>query len=122
MGAITKARSLRKQMTPPEARLWVALRALRTEGFHFRRQAPLFGYFADFACLKHRLIVEVDGSSHSSGPQAEHDRQRDAALARHGFRTLRYAALDIRDNLEGVVDGILAELRGPLPPASPTTS
>ena len=118
MGAIAKARHQRKRMTPPEARMWVALRALRGEGFHFRRQAPLHGYFADFACLKHRLIVEVDGAGHGTPAQAEHDRIRDAALARHGFRTLRYAAVDIRDNLDGILDLIREALHGSLPPGS----
>jgi very-short-patch-repair endonuclease len=65
------ARALRKRMTPQEAKLWVALRTLRPAGFHFRRQVPIGPYVVDFACLKHRLIVEVDGGQHGLSDRAE---------------------------------------------------
>jgi hypothetical protein len=47
---IKRAGEMRKVMTPPEIRLWLALRRLRSEGFHFRRQVPIRGYFLDFVC------------------------------------------------------------------------
>src|SRR3954465_973228 len=59
------ARALRKRMTPQEVKLWVHLRSWRTRGFHFRRQAPRDDFIVDFVCLKHRLIVEVDGGQHN---------------------------------------------------------
>lgn len=113
MARIAKARAMRKAMSPPEARLWVALRRLRPHGFHFRRQHPLLGYYLDFVCLDRRLVVEVDGSTHEG--RAAWDRTRDAALAREGFRTLRYDNLSIRDNLEGVLEGIVAALSAAAP-------
>ena len=48
MAVIAKAREMRKAMTPAEARPWVALRSLRSEGLHFRKQAPFRGYYLDF--------------------------------------------------------------------------
>ena len=101
MAIIAKARAMRKSMSPPEARLWVALRRLRSLGFHFRRQHPMLGYYLDFVYIDRRLVVEVDGASHDG--RAEWDRRRDTVLARVGFRTLRYDNLSIRDNLEGVL-------------------
>lgn len=113
MGVVAKARRMRKAMSPPEARLWLALRRLRKIGFHFRRQHPMLGYFPDFVCINQRLIVEVDGASHEA--RAEHDRVRDAAFGRAGFKTLRYDNASVRDNLDGVVEGILTALNAALP-------
>jgi very-short-patch-repair endonuclease len=113
MARIAKARAMRKAMTPPEARLWLALRALRQQGFQFRRQHPLLGYYLDFVCLSRGLVVEVDGASHEG--RGEWDRQRDAALARVGLRTIRIAAVDVRDRLPDVMDFIRRELEGAAP-------
>ncbi|MDA8049639.1 MAG: DUF559 domain-containing protein [Rhodospirillales bacterium] len=110
-----RARAMRSALTPPEASLWVALRRLRGEGFHFRRQAPFRGYFLDFACYAHRLVVEVDGAQHEEPEQARHDTIRDAVLARQGFRTLRFAALDVLGNLDGVVTAIRLALGETMP-------
>ena len=113
MAVIATARALRKVMSPPEARLWLALRRLRARGFHFRRQRPMFGYYPDFVCLDRRLIVEVDGAGHDW--RIEHDRRRDAVFARHGFTTLRYDNASVRDNLDGVLAGIVARLEAAAP-------
>jgi hypothetical protein len=51
-------------MTPQEVKLWVHLRSWRKRGFHFRRQSPREGYI-DFVCMKHRLVIEVDGGQHN---------------------------------------------------------
>ena len=113
-----RARAMRSALTPPEASLWVALRRLRGDGFHFRRQAPFRGYFLDFVCYTQRLVVEVDGAQHGEREQARHDTIRDAVLAREGFRTLRFAASDVLSNLDGVVTAIRLALDAPPPGAS----
>ncbi len=106
-----RARAMRKAMTPPEARMWVNLKRLRTEGFHFRRQAPFKGYYLDFVCFRHRLVIEVDGQSHQMEEQIRHDRIRDAVLAREGFVTLRFDNAAIRDNIGDVMDFVVAKLK-----------
>ncbi len=106
MAIVARARAMRKAMTPAEARLWVALRALRAEGLHFRRQAPLRGYILDFACADRFLIVEVDGASHDDEDRARKDRVRDAVLAREGWLTLRYTNLAVRYELEALVEDV----------------
>jgi very-short-patch-repair endonuclease len=105
-----QARYLRQHMTPQEVKLWVHLRALRATGFHFRRQAPRGGYLLDFVCLKHRLVVELDGSGHGRHHQAIHDRERDSRLAAAGYRVLRFWNRDVDENLRGVLDMIFAAL------------
>jgi len=109
MGQIATARHLRSRMSPPEACLWVALRRLREHGYRFRRQHPMLGYYLDFVCLDRRLVVEVDGRSHDLN--AEWDERRDAALAREGFRTLRFQNVTIRDDLDWVIIQIVEVLR-----------
>ncbi len=108
--ATIRARDLRRSLTPQEARLWLALRALRSQGYHFRRQAPVNAFFADFVCFDRSLIVEVDGGQHGDGTQLDHDLMRDAILGRAGFRTLRFWNSDVNTNLEGVVETILHAL------------
>lgn len=110
---VERARAMRKTLTPPEARLWVALKTLRGQGFQFRRQVPFRGYILDFACHSRRLVVEVDGGSHDF--TAAHDLTRDAVLAREGYRTLRFTNAAVRDDLNDVMEGILAVLRSTYP-------
>lgn len=111
MARIAKAHAMRKRMSPPEARMWGALRRLRARGFHFRRQHPMLGYYLDFVCLTRGIVVEVDGAGHA----AEWDRRRDAALARAGFRTLRYDNASVRDNLDGVLQAVIEALSAAAP-------
>lgn len=117
--ATDRARAMRKTLTPPEARLWRALKPLRSEGWRFRRQAPFRGYFVDFVCFGGRLAVEVDGAHHHDSDQILRDAVRDGVLAREGFATLRIPGLDIRDNLEGVVQLIRDRLCVGSPPDPP---
>jgi very-short-patch-repair endonuclease len=110
-----RARTLRKSMTPQEVKLWVHLRAWRSRGFHFRRQAPRGGFILDFVCLKHRLVVEVDGGQHNLPQHATRDRRRDANFSNDGFRTLRFWNAEVDENLDGVLERIDSELRKAIP-------
>jgi very-short-patch-repair endonuclease len=112
-----RAREPRKRLTRQEARLWLQLRSRRADGFHFRRQAPLLGFYLDFVCFKHRLVIEVDGSQHGEDVQADHDAMRDSILRRAGFRTLRFWNSDIDANLDGVMVTIQQALANPPSPS-----
>src|SRR5690349_9538126 len=59
-----RARELRKRATDAEQHLWTLLRRRQIKGFRFRRQVPIAGYIADFACLEAKLVVELDGGQH----------------------------------------------------------
>jgi very-short-patch-repair endonuclease len=84
------AKKLRRGQTSLEDGLWRELRDRRLGGWKFRRQVPIEGYVADFVCFDARLIVEVDGPLHREPEQSLKDVERDAVLAQHGFRTLRF--------------------------------
>ncbi|MGB9617604.1 MAG: endonuclease domain-containing protein, partial [Desulfomonilaceae bacterium] len=57
-----RSKELRKNMTPPERKLWNVLRGNAT-GFAFRRQHPIGPYIADFYCREAAIVVEVDGAA-----------------------------------------------------------
>jgi len=103
-----RAASLRRALTPPEARLWAALQGRKLQGLRFRRQHPLGPYILDFYCPEARLAVEVDGRVHDTADQAAHDARRTACLLAGGVEVVRYPALSIRDNLDGVLAGLAA--------------
>jgi very-short-patch-repair endonuclease len=103
-------------MTIQEVRLWVRLRTLRAEGFHFRKQAPFLNYVLDFVCFDRRLVVEVDGPHHAELEQAAHDASRDQVLRRHGFQTLRFTTRAVHEDADAVVGVICHALYA----ASPT--
>jgi very-short-patch-repair endonuclease len=84
---------------------------LKKIGFHFRRQVPIKSFIVDFACFHPRVIVEVDGSQHSRPRRELADARRDAVLVADGFRIVRVWNNDIDENLNGVFDQILHELR-----------
>jgi hypothetical protein len=65
----------------------------------------------DFACLKQRIVVEIDGGQHSFDDHAARDHARDEALARLGFRVRRFWNPEVDSNLDGVVETILASVR-----------
>ena len=108
------ARSLRRDATSPERRLWEGLRRKQLAGFRFRRQVILGGFIADFASFDARLVIEVDGATHSTDREIAYDAARSAALAAQGFAILRFVNEDVYRNLDGVLETIrmkLMELR-----------
>jgi very-short-patch-repair endonuclease len=110
------ARNLRKAMTPQEVKLWVHLRSWRQRGFHFRRQSPRSGSIVDFVCLRHRVIVEVDGGQHNFDEHTSRDRVRDRGFERDGYKVLRFWNTDVDRNLQGVLSVIDSTLRQSTPP------
>lgn len=105
---VARARKLRKTMTPQEVQLWLRLRALRPQGLHFRRQAPVDGYILDFVCFKSRLIVECDGSQHGMPEHQTHDQARDAHFTKAGFVILRFWNHEINENINALADTIFS--------------
>jgi very-short-patch-repair endonuclease len=57
-------RTLRRNMTEAEKKLWRMLRGKQMAGLKFRRQHPFEKYILDFVCLEKKLVVEADGGQH----------------------------------------------------------
>ncbi|MDR6219678.1 endonuclease domain-containing protein [Deinococcus soli (ex Cha et al. 2016)] len=97
---VSRARELRRAMTPAERRLWFDL--LRSHPVRFRRQVPLLGFILDFYAPSARLCVEVDGASHDSPDAVAYDAERSRVLAGAGIRVLRVRNVEVMRNLPGV--------------------
>jgi very-short-patch-repair endonuclease len=104
-----RAKKLRRKMTPAEAILWKEVRANRLSGLHFRRQQIIHGYFADFYCHQHGLIVELDGGIHDL--QKEYDAEREAYLTAIGFHIIRFRNEEITGNIKAVLQNIVDECK-----------
>ena len=105
------ARALRNNATAAERRLWRALRREQVLGFRFRRQVALGDAIADFACFEARLVVEVDGATHSSDDEIARDVARAERLRRGGWTLVRFGNDEVFRNLDGVVETILRKLQ-----------
>lgn len=106
----SNARDMRKQMTDAELKLWNELRAHRLMGLSFRRQMPVGKYIVDFACPKHKLIIEVDGSGHGEYLQRQHDSRRTLFIESKGWKIIRYWNDDVLKNIDDVCTNIIATL------------
>lgn len=114
------AQRMRRAPTDAERRMWHVLRSLKPLGMHFRRQAPIGAYIADFAWYEGKLVVEIDGSQHVDR-QLSHDLQRTAWLKSQGYRVLRFWNNDVLKSPRSVGEAILAanaEMKTP-PPTPP---
>jgi very-short-patch-repair endonuclease len=100
-------------MTLPESLLWQRLRGSGLD-VKVRRQHPIGPYVVDFYVREWRLVVEVDGEAHNLGDRPERDVIRDKYLALNGNRVLRIAASEVMKDIDGVLQGILAQTSSPL--------
>ncbi len=107
---LDRARTMRREPTRGEAMLWRALRTRQIDGLKFRRQAPIGPYIADFFCPSARLVVEIDGATHTD-PAA--DAARDRWMRAQGLRVLRFWSDDVGGNLDGVLERIRQVATGP---------
>jgi very-short-patch-repair endonuclease len=105
-----RSRVLRRASSSAEDRLWAKLRARRLAGFKFIRQDNIGPYFVDFVCRDKRLVVEVDGATHSAVEEVRRDARRESFLRERGFRMVRVTNDEVFHNLDGVCETILAAL------------
>ena len=112
---LTRAQTLRRDMTDAECKLWSMLRGRQQAGAKFRRQQPIGPFIVDFVSQEHRLIVEADGSQHC---ESEADARRDAYLRAKGYRVMRFWNSDILENIEAVGEAIVRAVSGPHPPTA----
>ena len=66
-------------------------------GAPFRRQHPIDRYFADYCCVPLKLVIEIDGHTHS----VAHDFARDHRLAELGFDVLRFSVQEEEGSGDG---------------------
>ena len=97
------AKAMRNEPTSAEYKLWGRLRNSQT-GVKFRRQQHIDGkYIVDFLCPELKLIIEIDGATHSSDKEIFQDKIREDYLASQGFEIMRFYNPDIYKNLGNIM-------------------
>ena len=114
-----RARDLRKQGVLSEVLLWNQLKGRKLRGYQFMRQKPIGAYIVDFYCSKLRLVIEIDGESHSG--KFDYDMRRQQFLESMGLTVLRFNDTEVKKDMDNVmmaIGGWMAD-REEQPPVSP---
>ena len=109
-----RSRQLRKSMTDAERHLWAKIRMKQLKRYQFYRQKPIGDYIVDIFCPRAKLVIEVDGSQHSSDEMTEYDRIRDEHISSLGLRVLRFTNTEVLTHIREVLEKIEEEI--PLSP------
>ncbi|WP_420316520.1 histidinol dehydrogenase [Ekhidna sp.] len=117
----TKARKLRNEATKAEAILWKHVLRASGIGYPFRRQRPIDNYIVDFVSLPLKLIIEIDGITHSYEDVAENDDIRQRKLEGLGYKVIRIPDDAILSNVDRVRN-YLKEIIENLPPTSTSSN
>ena len=113
---LQNAKQLSSNQTDAELKLWDHLRAHRFMGLKFKRQKPVGRYIADFVCIEHKLVIELDGGQHSE--QTAYDAERDDWLRSEGFAVLQFWNNEVMQELVSVLEKIRLTLSPDPSPAS----
>jgi very-short-patch-repair endonuclease len=109
------AKTLRSRMTDAETILWSQLREWRSHGLVFRRQHPIGPYIADFASVRAKLVVELDGGGHGADDQIAYDKVRDEFLRVRGWRVVRITNDQVFKDLDTVLRVLAVQAVAPPP-------
>ena len=112
------ARTLRKNMTDAERRVWSRVRRKQILDVQFYRQKPIENYIVDFYAPKIKLVVEIDGAQHFEAEHRAQDERRDAVLNALGLRVLRFDNHAVLTNTDGVIEVIYQLARDFIQPAT----
>jgi len=96
------AKALRNDLTEEEMILWGRLKE-KIANHKFRRQHPISNYIVDFYCHKLKLVIEVDGSIHSSEENQKLDEIRQKNIEKPGLVVFRFTNEDVRNKIENVL-------------------
>ncbi len=106
---IPRAKELRKNMTQAEKKLWYQY--LRTFKYRVLRQRPIHHFIVDFYCPTLKLVIEVDGDSHTSADAQAYDQERSQILAGYGLRVVRFTNEQVLHHFNEVCEAIEGLLR-----------
>ncbi len=101
---------MRREMTKAETVLWTRLREANGHGYKFRRQHPIGPYVADFAHVRGMLVIEIDGETHGSAEEIDHDRRRDEYMKARGWTVVRFPNVEVHENVDGLIEHLTRRL------------
>ena len=120
---IERCRTLRRNQTDAEKKLWTILRNRQLNGIKFRRQFPVGKYILDFYCPEYKFAIEADGGQHYELMGKKRDALREEELKKLGVEIIRFGDQDILTNIDGVYEAILKTIDkikiAPSPQSSP---
>jgi very-short-patch-repair endonuclease len=100
---LQRSRDMRHPLTPAESKVWNNVRN-RQLGPKIRRQHPIDRFIADFYCPQAKLVIEIDGDSHTDPDRAVYDLERTAWLQAGGYTVIRFSNDQVKNDLETVVE------------------
>ena len=101
-----KAQMLRNNMTEPEKLLWKYLKENQLKGYKFRRQHPIDIFVVDFYCHKAKLVIEIDGESHTRSEIMNYDEGRTIELQNLGLKVIRFSNDQVNNDIYQVLKEI----------------
>ena len=105
------ARSMRKEKTEAEDKLWRELRNKQIENCKFRRQHPIGNFIADFYCHEKKLLIEVDGGYHDKKEQQAYDLARTQIINEFGIKVIRFSNEEVLNDMQEVLKKITEALQ-----------
>ena len=104
------ARKLRNESTLSEILLWEELKTRKMLGYKFLRQKPIGNYIVDFYCSELKLVIEIDGDTHTEDT-FEKDMIRQKWLESMGLTVLRFCDLEVKKDMDNVLVAIEGWIR-----------
>ena len=89
--------------------MWQRLNKRQFHGLDFDRQKVIGNYIVDFYCAGQSMVIEIDGCSHND--KVEYDLIREKYLESLGLEVVHIQALDIMQNIDGVMEYLTTLLR-----------
>lgn len=99
---------MRQKQADAERIFWSAVNGKRFHGYKFFRQFAIGPYYAGFACVKSKLVIDIDGEKKSGSRK---DDARTAELRKQGYGILHFSNSDVVKDIEGVLHSLLKQLR-----------
>ncbi|MES2204997.1 MAG: endonuclease domain-containing protein [Pseudomonadota bacterium] len=100
------ARTLRKNLTDSEKRLWYFIRRKQILGIQFYRQKPIGPYIVDFYAPSVSLVIELDGSQHFEPEALLYDEERTNYLKTQKLDVLRFTNAEVMKQAKIVLETI----------------
>ena len=99
------SRKLKQSMTKAECCLWkYALKSGLRHGLKFRRQRPIGEFIVDFVSIELKLVIEVDGITHTYESVVLSDQKKEQYLISRGYKVVRYSDDEILTGINRVIE------------------
>jgi len=102
------ARENRLNPTAAEKLIWKKILSRKQTGYKFLRQHPVSYYIPDFYCRELKLIIEIDGDTHSE--QEKYDIKRTEYFESRDLKVIRFNNRDVLQNIDGVAEVLMQKI------------